>query len=52
MDPHTATDSISGLVVEYIITIDVTRVRFLADAFIYQVIHHKSRMHSVSLESG
>ena len=25
--------SISGLVVEYIVAIDVTRVRFLADAF-------------------
>jgi hypothetical protein len=27
--------SISGLVVEYIVAIDVTRVRFPADAFVY-----------------
>ena len=27
--------SISGLVVEYIVAIDVTRVRFLADAFTF-----------------
>ena len=30
--PHSA-KSISGLVVEYIVAIDVTRVRFPADAF-------------------
>ena len=27
--------SISGLVVEYIVAIDVTRVRFPADAYVY-----------------
>ena len=30
--PWRALSSISGLVVEYIVAIDVTRVRFLADA--------------------
>ena len=32
--PDNASSSISGLVVEYIVAIDVTRVRFPADAFI------------------
>ena len=31
--PDNASSSISGLVVEYIVAIDVTRVRFPADAF-------------------
>ncbi len=32
-----ANNSISGLVVEYIVAIDVTRVRFPADAFLLPV---------------
>ena len=32
---HRPQTSVSGLVVEYVVAIDVTRVRFPADAFLY-----------------
>ena len=37
------TASISGLVVEYIVAIDVTRVRFPADAFLHVFAHARAR---------
>ena len=36
-------NSISGLVVEYIVAIDVTRVRFPADAFVVPLINKMRR---------
>ena len=38
---------ISGLVVEYVVAIDVTRVRFPADAFILRIIYFGKTLHTV-----
>ena len=39
--------SISGLVVEYIVAIDVTWVRFLADAIYYYSFHLRTALRKV-----